>query len=295
LILYNQQQHQPEDGRKTGSGAARDILLGDMALDLADGNRLQRDQWLGRAKSHFRDARDVGQVWLDSPKRRWITEGRYQIVAAAAIRHADVARWELALSDKPIEVDYPALIQSYVNVYRYLNFRMGGVEETMAEVLPLIAATRQGAGVGRHALSREDEHFTKHRDPGWLAEDCIPLLSRNPRWDCSLSKYTDPKEFLKPSRRIQLKPVFRGGHGTSATSYLNAGVLPVSTTRMGWSSPRAVIASCAIEQGIDTAAIMEGIDSRLLMSPDQLDDNFGMALEYMLDTSIEEAAAAINL
>lgn len=279
-----------------GGGVSRDLLLGDLCRDLADARREQRDQWLGRAKSHLRDARDVGKIWVErGPRRR--TDDLHQNVAAAAVRLIDTPTWEAALAGKPVSFDYEAIIKACAKVYQFVDHRASGVEDAMAEALPMIAVAHQGAGSGRHALYREDQQNALHsveqrRD----AQEPPPSLRRrNPRWDCSLTRSTHPDDLVTPPRRIQVKRLnFRPGTNASANAYLNGNVLPVCTANFGWASPRAVIASCAIALGLENPRLLEGLDRSSIMSPSQLEDSFGNAMHYLLDASIEEVAEAVN-
>jgi len=208
-------------------------------------------------------------------------------IAAAALRLADVPAWESALAGKPVSFNYEGILDRYAKVYDVVDPSAYGVEDVMAEGLLKLAGARQERGVGRHATVREDEQISMHlvSQTVFEGEPVIPVIKRNPRWDCSFGESTDPAEIINPVSKVQIKRRwFAPGTSSSANAYRAAKVLPVCTDQLGWTSPRAIIASCwAADIGTPKPALMDGLGPSELWSRDQLEDSFNQALNLVLD------------
>ena len=284
LQLYELERSYPHENSRS-HGVFGDVLSADLCLDLAVDKPEQRDQWLSRAKSHLRDAVGIGKYWMDRG-RGGPDSSLHAHIATAALRLADVPAWEEALAGQPVSFNYEAILERYVKVYDVVDPDAYGVEDVMAEGLLKLAGARQREGVGRHATVREDEQVSMHiaRQTVYDGEPTITVVKRNPRWDCSLSESTEPAELIDPTGKVQIKRhQFVAGSHSSANAYRAAGVQPVCTDSLGWTSPRLIIASCwAADEGTPRSTLMAGLETSELMSGDQLDDSFGRALDFIL-------------
>ncbi len=243
-------------------------------LDLAIADPERRGEWLAKASA---SQRYLGRLAIErkikSAKIRRLFQGQLSLVTVNRLRQAEMPKWRQAASAKPLRNNYERLLNASETILPLLKPEKqlpdDPVYTTLLEFMPILLGARRKYNaphkgwLGRMALYRE-----QGREP-------IPNPIKNPNWDSGIILNKNATSFLSPNIRLSVKRQHRGKGSSNTrrirqntTSYLNAGVLPISAAKHGFSNPGQIILSCLNEFESVPATISEDVE---LLSSDQLE------------------------